>query len=72
MLLVNAKIKGQYVIKNVLVKDAQIKKRLFDLGIKKGAKITIERSSFLKACFIVLVSEKRIALSKQILMEIEV
>ncbi|MBO5852092.1 MAG: ferrous iron transport protein A [Clostridia bacterium] len=72
MLLFNCQFNKTFVIKKILVLDKKLLRRLSDLGITRGAKIYIERASLKKACFIVVVNQKRVAISKQIAMEIEV
>lgn len=72
MLLYNAVKKREYLIRKVRVQDKKVLLRLYDLGVKVGAKIYVERSSLLNACFIIVVNGKRVAISKQIAMEIDV
>ena len=66
MLLIDALENKNYVVLAVNYQNPTILSRLTDLGVKKGAKITIIRQSANNACALLLIDSRLIAVSNEI------
>ena len=66
MTLLDAIENQNYLILAVNYQNPTILSRLTDLGVKKGAKITIIRSTNTNACALLLIDSRLIAVSNEI------